>query len=96
MSEPQLVVNVTEKRLHAASIGIKLQEIRAATGELEAACNRKREAAQDFTDLCKLVALKAGIDASVLSTYITAVCNETIAKKEKQAEQLSLLFEELA
>jgi len=77
-------------------LGIKISEIKAACPELEAACNRKIDAAENFANICKLVALKSGIDASVLSTYITAVCNETLAKKEKQSEQLALLFEEMA
>jgi len=88
--------NVTPGLITALHLGIKISEIKSACPELEAACNRKIDAAENFANLCKLVALKSGIDASVLSTYITAVCNETLAKKEKQAEQLSLLFEEMA
>src|SRR3990167_5833253 len=93
-------VKTTGAQLHQMAaglkLGIKISEIKAACPELEAACNRKIGAAEAFADLCKLVALKSGIDASVLSTYITAVCNETLAKKEKQSEQLALLFEEMA
>src|SRR3990167_5450302 len=94
-------VKTTGAQLHSLTQGmnlgiIKISEIKAACPELEAACNRKINAAETFANLCKLVALKSGFDASVLSTYITAVCNETLAKKEKQAEQLTLLFEEMA
>ena len=93
-------VKTTGAQLHALtkglSLGIKISEIKAACPELEAACNRKIDAAENFANLCKLIALKSGMDASVLSTYITAVCNETLEKKEKQAEQLTLLFEEMA
>ena len=93
-------VKTTGAQLHSLAqglrFGIKISEIKAACPELEAACNRKIDTAENFANLCKLVALKSGIDASVLSTYITAVCNETLAKKEKQAEQLTLLFEEMA
>lgn len=95
METPHLTVHVTDKQLKAASKGIKLPEIKGAIPELEAACNRKIAAAEDFSNLCKLTALKAGVDASVLSTYITARCNDTLAKKENQAEQLTLLFENI-
>lgn len=89
MSNPKV------EQLEQLTKGIKLQEIRAAIPELEAKCNAKIEVAEDFSNLCKLVALKAGINPSVLATYITAVCNDTLKKKEMQTEQLTLLFEEL-
>ena len=89
-------VDTTIGRMQALSKGIKLNEIIAAVPELEARCKMKIEAGERFADLVKLVALKSGIDASVLSTYITAVCNDTLKKKQNQAEQLSLLFDELA
>ena len=96
MTAPALNIHVTDRQLSALSKGIHVNEIRGAIGELEAACNRKIEAAEDYSNVVKLVALKAGVDASVLAAYITARCNDTLAKKEKQAEQLSLLFSEIA
>lgn len=96
MGTPDLTVHVTDKQLSALAQGINLSEIRNAVPELEARCNAKINAAEKFTELVKLVALKAHIDTSVLSTYITAVCNDTLKKKEAQAEQLTLLFDELA
>lgn len=95
MTAPELTIHVTDRAMAAVSKGIKLNEIRTAQPELEALCNRKIETAEDFGNAVKLAALKAGIDASVLSTYITAVCNDTLKKKESQAEQLTLLFSEL-
>lgn len=91
----QLHVHVTTGQMSAMAKGIKLSEIRDAIPQLEALCNHKIEAADEFSDLCRLVALKAGVNQSVLATYITAVCNDTLKKKEAQVEQLSLLFEEL-
>ncbi len=93
--QPDLTIHVTDKQFSAMSKGIKLAEVRAAHGELEALCNKKIGTAEDFSNAVKLVSLKAGIDASVLSTYITAVCNDTLKKKENQAEQLTLLFSEM-
>lgn len=92
---PSLTVHVTDKQLSALSKGIKLSEIRDSMPQLEAACNAKIEVSETFADLCKLVALKTGVDASVLSTYITAVCKDTLNKKQQQVEQLQLLFDEL-
>ena len=95
MTAPDLSIHITDKQLSAISKGIKISEIRAAVPELEALCNRKIAVSEDFANLVKLIALKAGISAPVLNTYITAVCNDTLRKKELQTEQLSLLFSEL-
>ena len=95
MGTPDLTVHIADRGLDAMSKGIKLHEIRGATEELEKLCSRKIDAAEDFTNACKLAALKAGIDASVLSTYITAKVNDTLKKKQNQAEQLAILFDEL-
>ena len=95
MGNPDLTIHVTDKGLSALAKGIKLNEIRGGTDELERLCSRKIDAAEDFTNAVKLIALKAGIDASVLSTFITAKVNDTLKKKQNQAEQLALLFEEL-
>ena len=95
MSEPHLTVHVTDQGLSAAARGMKLSEIRVATDELERLCTRKIDAAEDFSNAVKLAALKSNIDASVLSTYITAKVNDTLKKKQNQAEQLSILFDEL-
>ena len=84
------------KALQALGAGMRLAEIRIALPELEAACNRANEAAEDFTNLCKLVSLKASVDASVVKTFVTARVNETVAKTERKAEQLGLLFDEIA
>jgi hypothetical protein len=95
MAAPDLTVHVTDKEISAAAKGINLSELRGATGELEHLCRRKIDAAEDFTNAVKLIALKSHIDASVLSTYITATVNDTLKKKQNQAEQLALLFDEL-
>lgn len=89
------IINITAGQLSSLAKGIKLAEIRTAMPELEAACNAKIEVAEQFSDMVKLVALKAGVNPSVLATYITAACQDTLAKKEAQTEQLSILFEEL-
>ena len=95
MAEPSLTVHVTDRQMSAAAKGIKLGEIRGASPKLESLCDAKISAAEDFANAVKLAALQAGVDASVLSTYITAKVNDTLRKKQNQAEQLTLLFEEL-
>lgn len=92
----QTVINVSMKGLEAVGKGMHLNEIRSALGELEAACNRAIDAAEDYDNVCKLVALKAGTDAAVVKTFVTARCKENVAKTENKAEQLSILFNEIA
>lgn len=94
-AKPDLTVHISPKQLGALAKGIKLTEIREAMPQLEALCNRKIEIGDEFSDLCRLVAIKAGIEPSVLSIYINAVCRDTLQKTEAKAGQLSLLFEEL-
>ncbi|MDO8595932.1 MAG: hypothetical protein Q7R45_04830 [Sulfuricaulis sp.] len=91
----QTVINISDKGLRAAGNGMRLAEIRAALPELEAACNRAIEAAEDFGTLCQLVGLKAGTDPAVVKAFVSARCKETVAKAEAKAEQLSLLFSEI-
>ena len=81
-------------QVRALGAGINLSEIRKAIPELEAACNRKIEAVEDFADKIKIVGLSFGIIPSVLSQYIVARCTDTVKKKAQSAEQLSLLFGE--
>ena len=87
-------IHVTSKQLSAISKGMKLTEIRSAMPALDALCRQKIDAAAEFSEKVKLVAEKAGVSPAVLSTYITAVCKDTVAKKREQAEQLEILFDE--
>lgn len=86
----------TIKKLNQQASGdaIKIAAVLDALPELERACQRKIDAAESFTDACKAVALKAGIEPSVVSTYVTAKIKDTLEKQQKKAEQLNLLFEE--
>ena len=95
MSEQQTIINITDKGLSALGKGMRVNEIRMAIPELEAACNAAVEYAERFNDLCKLIGLKAGTDPAVIKTFITARCNERVAKVEARAEQLSILFDEI-
>ena len=89
------IINITSQGLSSVAKGMHLNEIRTAIPELEAACNHAIEAAEDYDNVCKLIALKAGTDAAVVKTFITARCKENVAKTENKAEQLSILFNEI-
>lgn len=91
---PDVTIHVTDKQIRALGQGLNLSEIRSAIPELEAACNRKIEAAEDFDAVLTMCSLKSGIIKSVLSQYIVARVTDTVKKKSQSAEQLSLLFGE--
>lgn len=83
-----------EMKVKAAGMGINLTEIKKSIPELEAACNHKMEACEDFKNKVQVVALSVGLLPGVLSQYITARCSDTVKKKARSAEQLSLMFSE--
>ena len=81
-------------QVRALAAGINLSEIKSSIGELEAVCNRKIEAAEDFKNAIQVVAIKAGLLPGVLSQYIIARVTDSVKKKTRSAEQLSFLFGE--
>lgn len=86
---------VNEKtEVRALGAGINLAKIRDAKPRLESLCHRKIEAAEEFTNAVQIAALESGLLPGVLSQYITSVCTDTVRKKARSAEQLSLLFGE--
>ena len=82
--------------LSALGQGINLTALRTAIPVLEAACNRKIEAQEDYKNAITVAALKSGIIPAVLSQYIVARVTDTVARKARSAVQLNLLFDELA
>jgi len=91
------VEKVTDRtNARALGQGMNLTEIRNSIPELEAACNRKIEAQEDFKNAIQIAALKAGLLPGVLSQYIVARCTDSVKKKARSAEQLQLLFVEIA
>ena len=55
----------------------------------------KQEAAEDYSAAIKAKAEAAGIQASVLGKYISAIAGEKYEEKKRDAEQLALCFDEL-
>lgn len=96
MSAQPTVISITPAALGAVTAGINLRDIRVALPELEAACRAKIEVSEAFGELCKIIATKAGVCPQVLASYMNAVCKDTVAKREAQIKQLTLLFDELA
>jgi len=86
-----------DDRLAVKSLGcgMNLTELRRVLPELEAAFNRKAEASEDFSDVVKVASINTGIMTGVLSQFVAARCNDTVKKKSRSAEQLSLLFVEV-
>lgn len=78
----------------ALAQGVNLSEIRTRLPNLEALCMRKIDAAEDFKNAVQVAAIESGIIPSVLTQYISARCTDTVNKKARSAEQLSLLFGE--
>lgn len=74
---------------------IKLDPLRDALPELERACHRKIDAADDFSKACEAAALKAGLDPAVVKSYVTARVRDKLDEYEKKSTQLVLLFEEI-
>jgi hypothetical protein len=75
---------------------IKLTELSPAiVGTLVADLKHAQEAGKVFGDGIVANAKRAGIEASVLRRFITARAGEDFEEKKRDAQQLSLLFEEL-
>ena len=88
-------VYMTDEELSELSQDIKLSVIRNSLPELEAAYNINIKSAEHFSALVNRVALKAGVSAAVLAIYITAVCQHGLSNKQRQTNQLSVLFDKL-
>lgn len=81
--------------VRALAQGINLTDLRKKIGELEALCNAKIDAAERFADAITVAGISSGIMPAVLSQYIVARVTDTVKKKARSANQLSLLFDEL-
>lgn len=64
--------------------------------ELEQAYRRKVDLSEAFSDACEAQAGKAGIHPSVLKAWIKARVEDKEAEHKSKAEQLQMLFDELA
>jgi hypothetical protein len=90
----EMTVDDQRVNVRALSQGLNLSEIRSRLGNLEALCHRKIEAAEDFKNAVQVAAIESGVLPGVLTQYITARVTDSVNKKARSAEQLSLLFGE--
>ena len=74
---------------------IKLDPLRESLPELERACHRKIDAADNFSKACDAAGHKAGLDSTVVKSYVTARVRNKLDEYEKKSTQLVLLFEEI-
>lgn len=79
-----------------AASGQRLEALSVAMGELEALWRAKQSTSEQFTEACAAVALKAGLDASVVKTYVNVRCRDKLETGKRKVEQLSLVFDMLA
>jgi len=74
---------------------IKLDPVRAKIDELQHLYFESREAAEAFSDAIKAVAEEAGLNAKALRTFVKASVDDKLEEKQRECEQLTLLFEEV-
>lgn len=92
-------VTLTEREvMNAAGADgtVRLDELKGATlRNLENLAHAKAAAADAFSEACKGVAEKAGLDAGVLKRYVTARVNDRLEKFRRESGQMELLVGEL-
>lgn len=66
-----------------------------AMDELEVAYKKQGAAVERFSDMVKKVAKASGLLASVVKKVVKARCDDNFAAKQREYEQLSLIFAEI-
>lgn len=74
---------------------IKLERISIRLPELEAAWQRKTDAAESYSDAVKHTAEECGLEPGALKAFINARMRDKQEKYEREAAQLTLLLDEL-
>lgn len=72
---------------------INLERLQIVMPEIEAAWQRKTDAAESYADAVKNVAVQVGMEPGALKSYVNAKMRDKLAKLEREGEQLSLLLE---
>jgi hypothetical protein len=75
---------------------MEITAIERSMEHLEGLYRAKKTAADEFSDACKSVAEDSGVDRGVLAAFITARAGEKFDERKAKAEQLNLLFGEIA
>lgn len=74
---------------------IQIEAIVKRLPELNIAWRKKFEAGQEFKEICKAVGQSAHVDKSVIASYVNASFGKNREKHKRNAQQLSLLFDEI-
>jgi len=75
---------------------IRMQELTERLPHLVSLHNTAKDAAEDFSSAVKSIAEKSGLLSSVVRRIVTAKAGDNFDEKKKEAQQLSLAFDELA
>lgn len=94
-TQPAGATNAPDAVIDIDTGPLKLKPVRDSLSELRGLCQMAIDAAERYTDACKAVAEKAGLEPSVLKGYVTAAVRDKLADHAKRAGQMSLLLEEL-
>ncbi len=74
---------------------IRMKELDDRIPHLVSLHTKSKDAAKDYSDAVKAVAEKSGLLASVVRRFVVAKAGQNFDEKKKEAEQLSLVFDEL-
>lgn len=74
---------------------MKTYEILKRERELMVLCEAAKESSKQFSEACQFAALKADTTPAVVRRYIVAMASEKANTLEKEAEQLTMLFQAL-
>lgn len=75
---------------------IRMKELTDRIPHLVSLHNKAKEASTDLSSAVKSIAEKSGLLASVVRRLIVAKAGDNFDEKKKEAEQLSLAFDEIA
>jgi len=75
---------------------IRLEELRKKVGYLVKLHTAAKDAREEFAEAVRAVAEASGLQAKVVRRFVVAKSGTTFEKKKKEAEQLQLVFDEVA
>lgn len=75
---------------------IRLEELRKKVNYLVKLHDAAQTSREEFSEAVRAVAEASGLQAKVVRRFVIAKAGTTFDRKKKEAEQLSLVFEEVA
>ena len=89
-------VTSTGKNIQAIENVVKMQALRDCMPQLLELYEQKRDTAGAYAEVVKAVAETSGLLSSTITKYVSARANDKTEAVRQQANQLSLIFEEMA